>query len=188
MNPSRVSLLEPTVVDGERRVLLDRVRRAMGGVPNMMKALAHSPAALRAMGGFFASLRTGVLPAVLQEKIALAVSNLNGCTYCLAVHTALGRKAGLTHDELLAAQRGESAEPATHAALRFVVALVDRRGHVNADDVQSLRDQGFDDEAIVEMLAHVALSQFTNMVNIALAVPLDFPPAPVQAPLRSTGS
>jgi uncharacterized peroxidase-related enzyme len=179
---NRVPLIDPTTTDGERRVLLDQIGRSMGGVPNMMKALAHSPAALRAMAGFFAAMRTGVLPTVLQEKIALAVSNRNGCTYCLAVHTALGRKAGATRDELAAAQRGESVDPATHAALQFVAGLVDRRGHIGDDDVHSLRNHGFDDEAIVELLAHVALSQFTNAVNIALAVPLDFPAVPIQGP------
>ncbi|TAK73483.1 MAG: carboxymuconolactone decarboxylase, partial [Aquabacterium sp.] len=42
-------------------------------------------------------------------------------------------------------------------------------------DVQALRTAGFGDEAIVEILAHVALNLFTNYVNVAFAVPVDFP-------------
>jgi alkylhydroperoxidase family enzyme len=41
--------------------------------------------------------------------------------------------------------------------------------------VQALRDAGFNDEGVVEIVAHVALNLFTNYVNVALAVPVDFP-------------
>lgn len=41
--------------------------------------------------------------------------------------------------------------------------------------MRALRDAGFGDEAIVEIVAHVALNLFTNYVNVALSVPVDFP-------------
>jgi len=74
-----------------------------------------------------------------------------------------------------AAQAGESADPATAAALRFALRLVDRRGQVDDADVASLRNAGFGDGQIVEILAHVALNLFTNYVNVAFDVPVDFP-------------
>ena len=64
---------------------------------------------------------------------------------------------------------------ATQAALRFALKLVNDRGKVSESDVRSLRDAGFGDEAIVEIVAHVALNLFTNYVNVAFAVPVDFP-------------
>lgn len=73
------------------------------------------------------------------------------------------------------AQHGRSADPRTAAALAFAVKLVERRAAVDAADVAALREAGFDDEAIVEILAHVALNLFTNYVNVALDVPVDFP-------------
>ena len=63
----------------------------------------------------------------------------------------------------------------TQAALRFVLKLVNDRGQVGDADVQALRTVGFGDEEIVEILAHVALNLFTNYVNVAFAVPVDFP-------------
>jgi alkylhydroperoxidase family enzyme len=74
-----------------------------------------------------------------------------------------------------AAQSGEAADPATQAALRFALKLVDQRGQVDDADIAALRTAGFDDERIVEILAHVALNLFTNYVNVAFAVPVDFP-------------
>jgi alkylhydroperoxidase family enzyme len=93
----------------------------------------------------------------------------------LAAHTALGRKAGASAEEMQRAQAGESADPKTQAALRFALKLVNERGQVDDADVQALRAVGFSDEEIVEILAHVALNLFTNYVNVAFAVPVDFP-------------
>jgi len=71
---------------------------------------------------------------------------------------------------------GESADARTAAALRFALKLVNERGQVSDADVQALRQAGFDDEHIVEILAHVALNLFTNYVNVAFDVPVDFAP------------
>jgi len=105
----------------------------------------------------------------------VAVADRNSCEYCLAAHTALGRKAGASAEEMQRAQAGESADAKTQAALHFALKLVNDRGQVGDADVQGLRKVGFGDEEIVEILAHVALNLFTNYINVALAVPIDFP-------------
>jgi len=160
---------------GARKSLLDQVHGAFGATPHMFRAVANSPAALQSMWGSFGALGGGVIGARLGEQIAVAVADRNACAYCLAAHTALGRKAGASAEEMAAAQVGESSDPKTAAALRFALKLVDARGQVSEADVQALRDAGFDDERIVEILAHVALNLFTNYVNVAFAVPVDFP-------------
>lgn len=53
--------------------------------------------------------------------------------------------------------------------------VVEQRAQVSELDVAALRSAGFDDEQVVEILAHVALNLFTNYVNVALDVPVDFP-------------
>jgi alkylhydroperoxidase family enzyme len=53
--------------------------------------------------------------------------------------------------------------------------VVENRAQVSAADIDALRSAGFDDGAIVEILAHVALNLFTNYVNVAFNVPVDFP-------------
>lgn len=172
---SRVKLIDTVTASGDCKALLEQIHAAFGTTPNMFLAVANSPAALKSMWGSFGALGDGVLPAKLSEQIAVAVADRNGCEYCLAAHTALGRSAGASADELTAAQMGESADPKTAAALRFALKLVNERGQVGKADVQALRDAGFDDQHIVEILAHVALNLFTNYVNVAFAVPLDFP-------------
>lgn len=172
---SRVQLVDRAAATGERKVLLDQIQAAFGGTPNMFRLVANSPAALKSMWGAFGALGGGVIPAKLAEQIAVAVADRNACEYCLAAHTALGRKAGATADEMAAAQSGESTDAKTAAALRFALKLVNERGQVGDADVKALRTAGYDDEQIVEILAHVALNLFTNYVNVAFATPVDFP-------------
>jgi uncharacterized peroxidase-related enzyme len=172
---SRVPLIERTQTHGDTRAVLDQVHSAFGVTPQMFRATANSPAALKAMWGFFSALAGGTLQAKLGEQIAVAVADRNACHYCLAAHTALGRKAGASADEMAAAQSGESSDPRTAAALRFALQLVEGRGQVDAAQVQALRDAGFNDAQVVEVIAHVALNLFTNYLNVALEVPVDFP-------------
>lgn len=172
---SRISLLCAQDTPGERQQLLTQIHSAFGATPAMFRAVAHSPAALKSMWGSFGALSAGSIPAPLSEQIAVAVAERNACHYCLAAHTLLGRKAGASAEEMAAAQRGESADARTAAALRFALRLVEARGQVGADEVQALRDAGFTDEQLVEIVAHVALNLFTNYVNLAFDVPVDFP-------------
>lgn len=172
---SRIELVSPSTATGDAQALLSQIHGAFGATPNMFRAVANSPAALKSMWGSFGALGGGVISAQLGEQIAVAVADRNACSYCLAAHTALGRKAGVSAADMAAAQAGESSDPKTAAALRFALKLVEARGQVGEADVQALRAVGFDDEQIVEILAHVALNLFTNYVNVAFDVPVDFP-------------
>lgn len=172
---SRVQLINPQQTTPNRKALLDQINGAFGATPNMFKAVANSPAALQSMWGSFGALGSGVLGAKLGEQIAVAVAQSNACEYCLAAHTVLGKNAGVSQEEVASAQAGSSKDPRTATALKFALKIVTARGQISVDDVAQLRQAGFDDEHIVEILAHVALNLFTNYINVAFDVPVDFP-------------
>lgn len=171
---SRVSLVDPKVAS-DSKPLLDEITSAFGATPAMFRAVANSPAALKMMWAGFGALGQGKLGAKLGEQIAVLVADRNACEYCLAAHTMLGKKAGVSAEAMREAQAGRSTDPRTEAALEFAEALVADRAQVTEGDVDTLRAAGFDDEEIVELIAHVALNLFTNYINVALAVPIDFP-------------
>ena len=172
---SRVLLPTAATAPAASQPLLAQIHGAFGATPNMFRAAANSPAALASLWGSFGALGGGVLPAKLGEQIAVAVADRNACHYCLAAHTMLGQKAGASAEEMSEAQAGRSADPRTAAALAFALKVVENRANVSEADVAALRTAGFSDEAIVEILAHVALNLFTNYVNVAFDVPVDFP-------------
>jgi uncharacterized peroxidase-related enzyme len=172
---SRVPLIQLNQASAEIATQYHAIEKGLGAIPNMFKAVANSNAALKSMWGAFGALGGGKLGAKLGEQIAVAVANRNGCEYCLAAHYFLGTGAGLSQTELSRAQLGESADAKTASALAFALKLVNTRGQVSVADIEQLRDAGFSAELTVEIVAHVALNLFTNYINIALDVPLDFP-------------
>jgi uncharacterized peroxidase-related enzyme len=161
--------------------LLADIHQAFGATPNMFKAVSNSPAALKSMWGSFGALGGGKLGAKLGEQIAVAIADRNDCEYCLAAHTVLGRKAGASAEEMTSAQAGQSSDPKTAAALRFALAVVGNRARIDDEHVEALRAVGFGDEEIMEIMAHVALNLFTNYVNVAFKVPVDFPGVKLRA-------
>lgn len=171
-----IPLVDPQTTNGSTKEQLDRIRAAFGTVPAMFSTVANSPAALSSMWGAFEAFGTSSsLGAALGEQIAVAVANRNSCEYCLAAHSALGRKAGVSRDAMAAAQTGHSDDPTTAAILGFALKLVEERGQVAPGDVTALRELGVTDEQVVEIVAQVALNLFTNYINVALGVPVDFP-------------
>jgi uncharacterized peroxidase-related enzyme len=172
---TRTNLIDATHASGEVKVVLDQIQQTFGSVPAMFKATANSAVALKSLWGGFVATAGGTLPPKVKEQLAVAIADYNDCEYCLAAHTALGRKAGASAQEIAEAQAGRSEDPATAAALRFALKVVQRRAQLNDEDFTELRRAGFSDEAIVEILAHVALNLFTNYINVALRVPVDFP-------------
>jgi len=111
-----------------------------------------------------------------RERIALAVAEENGCNYCLSAHTYLGKNLVRLDDaEIAANRRGTSGDPKAEAAVRFAVELVRERGHVHEDSLRVLKAAGYDDAQVVEIVLHVALNTWTNLINVVGATDIDFP-------------
>jgi uncharacterized peroxidase-related enzyme len=155
---------------------LQAVHKQLGSVPNLFRVVSHSPAALEGYLGMSGALAKGRLPAATRERIALAVAELNQCDYCLAAHSYLGRNlARLDDAEIRANRAGHSHDPQADAAVRFAVKVVQDRGHVSDAEVQAVRDAGYDDAQLVEIVQHVALNTWTNYLNSVAGTVVDFP-------------
>jgi AhpD family alkylhydroperoxidase len=98
--------------------LLQAVNKQLGLVPNLFRLVGVSPAALEGYLGMSDALAKGTLPAATRERIALAVAEINGCSYCLSAHTYLGQNlAKLDDAEITANRNGASNDPKADAAV-----------------------------------------------------------------------
>lgn len=172
---SHLPLINPEDTSGDRKAMFDQINGAFGVVPNMFKTIGNSHAALESMWTSFGALGKGKLGAKLGEQLAVMIADINRCEYCLSAHTVLGSMAGATEQEMSEAQAGQSSDPRTQAALDFAAKLVKERANIAKEDVDTVRNAGFSDEEIAEILAHVALNIFTNYTNVAFDVEIDFP-------------
>jgi uncharacterized peroxidase-related enzyme len=153
-------------------------RSTHGRVSHLWQALAADP---RGLGAAFAHVRSlmddpAPLTHAQAEMIAVVVSATNGCRYCLAHHTA--RLATACGDEPLARQVARDHREADlgardrvllDAAVAVTCACEERR----AEDIDRLREYGFDDAAIVRALSIAAYFGFANRMALALGVELE---------------
>lgn len=172
---SRIHTLDPTQATGKSKELLDGVQKKLGMTPNMMRAMANSPAALGAFLQFGKTLSEGVLSAKTREQIALAVAQANSCDYCLSAHSAIGKMVGLTPEQIRDARTGSAVDAKSNAILRFAVQLVEKRGFVSDDAIASARDAGVNDSELAEIVANTAHSLFSNYFNHVAETGIDFP-------------
>jgi uncharacterized peroxidase-related enzyme len=157
---------------------LEAVKKQLGSVPNLFRTVANSPAALEGYLGLSGALGKGSLPAATREGIALAVAEINGCSYCLSAHSYLGKTfAKLDEAEVLANRRGHSNDAKADAAVQFAARVTKARGHVSDDDLRAVKLAGYDDAQVVEIVLHVALNTWTNYLNEVAQTVIDFPVA-----------
>jgi len=71
----RVKLVDPATATGAAKPLVDEIKGAFDTAPNMFRAVANSPVALKSMWGAFGALGAGTIGAKLGEKIAVAVAD-----------------------------------------------------------------------------------------------------------------
>jgi uncharacterized peroxidase-related enzyme len=176
---SRLSTLGNNAT-GRSAELFAAIKSKLGKVPNAYDAIgSNSPVALEALLNFDARLADTSLSKQEIEVIKLAVSEVNGCDYCLAAHTLMGKQAGLSPDAMLAARRGgASGNERLDALSGFVRSVVGSTGTVPQAAVDAVKAAGYSDAQIVDTIFVVSSITFTNLLNRINDTVLDFPKAP----------
>ena len=164
---------------GHAAQLFSAIKGAMGKVPNAYLTVgSNSPVALEAALTLDGALRKSSLSAKEIEVVKLAVSQDAQCDYCLAAHSLMGGKAGLSAEAILGVRHGKASGDARVDALAtFVHTVVTTSGDVPANVLIAVKEAGYSDAQIVDTLLAVASITFTNLLNRVNTTTLDFPPA-----------
>jgi uncharacterized peroxidase-related enzyme len=159
----------------ESRSTLEQVGKRLGFVPNLHRLIAVSPDALSGFMQLQAAL-SRTMDARTRDGVALAVSQANGCDYCLCAHShAAATFNGFSDDEIALARDGKSSHPGRQAAATFARRIIETRGHVTDDDLRAVRGAGFNDRQIVELVALSVQFLLTNFINNVAGTEIDFP-------------
>ena len=169
----RTKSIDPTTDTGPGADLLNGPLKS--AQINIFKGMAAHPKVLEAFLGFSKGVKAGALSEAEHEVIALVSGQLRKCEYCTAAHTALGQKAGLSEDETVRIREGKSEDPKRQALVSFTKAVIETNGFVSDEQLQSFRDAGYDDEAVIEVIAGIAVNTFTNLFNHVHETEVDFP-------------
>lgn len=178
---ARLHSVDPASASGKAKELLDRVLQSRGRVPNMIRLMANSPAALGGYVDFAAALAGSALPAEIRARIAVLVAAHGESAYTLALASTLARNAGLTEADI------QARDPRTGAALRFSELLLEKRGHVSSLHLDTLKQAGFGDGEIAELVATVALNIYRNYFTLVAAPEIDLPGSSADATAATGG-
>lgn len=172
---SRIQAINPETATGELKAVYDGMQKGIGKVPNIFRHMGNSPVALQAFLALSQAMNRTKLSAKLREQIALIVGQENRCGYCLSAHSAIGKGAGLSDEEISKARLGDSADPKSKAILHFAKVVVDKKGHVSDEDVSALKNAGVTDEELVDVILAIHVNMFTNYFNHIVDPAIDFP-------------
>jgi uncharacterized peroxidase-related enzyme len=172
---TRIALPTDEQIPVASKPVVDAVTKQLKMTPNLFRVLALSPNALNGWAALQGALAK-TLDAKLRDGIALAVSQVNGCQYCLSAHSHVASTmANIDDDEIRLNRAGQSGTPKTAAAVAFAKKLMETHGKVSEDDLRTVRAAGFTDANIVEIIALSAQFLLTNFVNNAFDTEIDFP-------------
>lgn len=164
-------------VSAESQELFDTLKKRVGKVPNLYATIGYSSHALKAFLDFEGTLNAGLFTAKEREAIALIVSEVNGCAYCLAGHTAAAVLRGFTKAETLDIRRGHTADDRLNAIIALAKSITVNKGKGDAADLENFYAAGFEEAALMELIGLVTVRIFTNYVFVNTEIPVDFPAA-----------
>jgi AhpD family alkylhydroperoxidase len=164
----------------QSRVELKGLEAAIGKVLNIHGEMAHSPVVLQSYVALQQVIGDyGTYDAATREAIALAVGNVDECSYCQAAHTAGGKGAGLTDDQMIAIRADRvDFDPKLAALLTLAREYTGNVGTVDTASWQAALDAGWTDAHLAELSVHVTLNLLTNYFNHFVETELDLPAAP----------
>jgi uncharacterized peroxidase-related enzyme len=165
--------IEPIAMDaatGKARELLDELA-SRGGEPGpMVGAMANAPALLRGYLDLNRAMKRSHLDRRISERIALAVHEWLACDYCLAAHTRAARALGLSENEIALARQGTASDRSIAAMVGFAQQVLAAPSEVSDEQIAELREFGYSDEQIAEVVGLVALQLLTGAFNLVAGI------------------
>jgi uncharacterized peroxidase-related enzyme len=167
---SRIEPIETEQATGKAKELLDELA-GRGVQPGpMIRAMANAPALLRGYLDLSRAMKRTHLDRRIVERINLAVHEWLGCEYCLVAHTRAARQLGLSDADIELARQGTATDPKIAAIVALGQQVIAGPRDVTDEQIDELRNHGYTDEQIAEVVGLVALQLLTGGLNLVAGI------------------
>lgn len=175
---ARLTLVPRTLenCNADEKAVLGKALSQVGFIPNMYPFMVNSPGLLETYLHGYSLFRTGSgFSPPEQEVVFLSVSYENGCTYCMAAHSALADMKSKVPPEVTEAIRNGQVipDPKLRALSEFARVMVARRGCPTPDDVGGFLAAGYTERHILEIILAIAVKTLSNYANHLFHTPVD---------------
>ena len=153
---------------------LEQLKKAFGVLPNLPAVIANSPKLINSLIGLFGQVHSPGLSEAENQIVLLTDAVTNSSTYAVAFHTALALQQGISSEETTAIRERRLPTDKRFAALSAVAkGLIEKRGHLSEQELDSFIAAGFTKEQVLEVIAIVAASTITNYTGTIANPPLE---------------
>jgi alkylhydroperoxidase family enzyme len=153
---------------------LEALQSAFGIIPNIAGAMATSPVLIGSLVGLFGKVHGGSFSEEQLQIVLLTNAVTNACSYAVAFHSFLAVKEGIDAADVDAIRERRIPRSAKNAALSTLArTLIEKRGHLNDEDMSAFLDAGFGKDHLLEVIAAVAASNITNYTGNVTNPPLE---------------
>ena len=156
---------ETTAPEAARDALLEN-KRAFGAVPEPLARYASSPLMLgQALAGLVA-FESSSLSSLEREVLAMTMGHLNGCRFCVGLHSRMLRAQKAPPELIEGLTSGTRLANARLEALRaFILAVVETRGDVPRDAWSAFLDAGYTHQHALEVVMGISVYTLTTFAN-----------------------
>jgi AhpD family alkylhydroperoxidase len=157
----------------ESRETLLTVKRTLGAVPSLAAGMAESPPLLRAFFAVREIYAEGTLTPIEVQTLSIATAVENRCAWCVAFHTAMALKEGISAEALAALRAGrDPAEPRLGALSALSRAMIRNRGAVSEADLGRFLAAGYSRAQALEVVLGIGFSTMANYAGHLVDAPL----------------
>nr|NIT14059.1 carboxymuconolactone decarboxylase family protein [Candidatus Dadabacteria bacterium] len=146
--------------------VLEGVKKRYGFVPNLLGGMAESNTALSSYMELNKKLTESTLTPAEQQVLFLAISYENKCAYCMAAHTAGGKRAELPDEAIEALRAGGSLNDSKLNSLAdFARKMFSKKGWVDKEDIDDFLGAGYTKANVFDVIVAIAAKTLSNYTN-----------------------
>lgn len=178
MSTETLNFKVPTLeeVSEKNKGILTAIKNQVGFVPNIYATYAYSENALERYTTFANGKTT--FNNKEKEVINLVVSQVNGCEYCQAAHTAIGKMNGFTDEQVISLRKGEAPfNEKFDALVKTAKAITLHKGRIEGDELEIFFSAGYTKENLVDLIVAIGEKTTTNLLHNVTGIEIDFPKA-----------
>lgn len=172
-----LSVLTKDNAPDQSKHIFEGIEKAVGMLPNIYGVIGNSPNALESYLRFSEAQKLGSFSAREREAVFLAVSEENGCNYCLSAHTAIAKMNGFSGEDIIKLRSGTYNDRKLSVLTNLVKSIVSNHGSADSALVDAFYQAGYDEKAMVDLVALVVDKTFTNYIGRLAKPEIDFPKA-----------
>ena len=169
-------------VSAANQTLFDKLGKALGMVPNLYAAMAHSENGLARYLAFQGAKSS--LSNKEKEAVNLVVSEVNGCRYCQSAHSVLAKMNGFSEADVLDLRSGVSKNAKLNALVELAKDIVETKGRVPESSLEAFYAAGYNHGNLVDLIFQISDKIAMNYLHNLTQVEIDFPLAPELVPAK----